>query len=91
MSAAPFWFVYMLECSGGRLYTGITPDIAARYAKHCAGRGAAYTRINKPLRVLAAMPCGSRSAAIQSEIALKKLRRPAKLEWAGQWPWQAAQ
>lgn len=81
------WWVYMLECSGGRIYTGIAVDVAARYAKHCSGRGAAFTRINKPLRIIAAMPCADRSSATKSEIALKKLRRPAKLRWAQQWRW----
>lgn len=81
------WFVYMLECSGGLIYTGITPDVALRYDKHCSGRGAAYTRINKPLRILAAMRCDSRSQATRTECSLKKLRRPAKLQWAQQWRW----
>lgn len=83
------WFVYMLECSGERIYTGISPDVTARYALHCSGRGAAFTRINPPLRLMAAMPCGSRSEATKTEIALKKLRRPHKLRWAVQWAWQA--
>ena len=81
------WFVYMLECAEGRIYTGIAVDVAARFEKHCSGRGAAFTRINKPLRVMAAMPCGNRGAATQKEIYLKKLRRPSKLLWAAQWQW----
>ncbi|HWU68867.1 MAG TPA: GIY-YIG nuclease family protein [Stenotrophobium sp.] len=86
--AAPVtWSVYMLECARGRLYTGIAIDVAARFAKHCRGRGAAFTRANTPLRVIAAMPCGDRSAASKTESRLKKLRRPDKLRWAAQWPW----
>jgi len=85
--AARIWFVYMLECSGRRIYTGITPDVRERYAKHQAGRGAAFTRINPPLRVLAAMACASHGLAAQMEAGLKKLARPAKLQWAAQWPW----
>lgn len=84
------WFVYMLECTEARIYTGITTDVEARYAKHCSGRGAAFTRINKPLRILAVMPCGGRSEASKTEAALKKLRRPQKLLWAQQWPWMVA-
>lgn len=86
MSSGP-WFVYLLECRGGLLYTGITPDIAARFAKHRSGRGAAFTRINPPLRVLAGCACGSRSEAARAEAALKRLRRPDKLAWATQWAW----
>lgn len=84
------WSVYMLECAEGQIYTGITTDVATRFVKHCAGRGAAFTRINKPLRIMAAMPCGNRSAATKTEISLKKLRRPDKLLWAAQWSWTQA-
>jgi len=84
----PIWFVYMLECVGGQIYTGITPDVAARFERHCRGRGAAYTRINKPLRILAARACGSRSEATKVEIGLKKLSRVGKLEWVRQQPWR---
>lgn len=79
------WFVYMLECEGGRIYTGVTPDVAARLAKHRTGRGAAFTRINKPLRLLAHKRCGSRSAALKTEYRLKQLPRPEKLVWVERW------
>ncbi len=88
---SPIWFVYMLECAGGQIYTGITPDVAARFDRHCRGCGAAYTRINKPLRILAAMACGSRSEASKTEIRLKKLPRNGKLEWIRQRPWPQVQ
>lgn len=81
------WYVYLLECSGDRLYAGVTPDVDGRFEKHRSGRGAAFTRINPPLRVLAALRCDSRSAALKAEHALKQLRRPAKLAWAAQHPW----
>ena len=88
--AAPqVWFVYMLECAGARIYTGIALDVKARYALHAAGRGAAFTRINPPQRLLAAMACGSRSDATRTEIQLKKLARVDKLRWAAQWPWSS--
>ena len=83
--AAATWYVYMLECTDGRIYTGIALDVAARYALHCSGRGAAFTRINPPRRLLAAMPCAGQGEATRRESALKKLRRPAKLAWAAQW------
>ncbi|MDX2298217.1 MAG: GIY-YIG nuclease family protein, partial [Xanthomonadaceae bacterium] len=43
-STARIWFVYLLECRGGRLYTGITVDVARRFAQHVNGKGARYTR-----------------------------------------------
>ncbi len=76
------WFVYMLECSGAKIYTGITTDVAARFEKHCRGKGAAYTRANKPLRILASKRCNNRSVASILEAQLKKLKRTAKLRWA---------
>jgi putative endonuclease len=86
-TAGSGWFVYMLECNGGRIYTGIAVDVAARYEKHRSGRGAAFTRMHKPRRILAVMACADRSEASKVEAQLKKLERPDKLLWAGQRPW----
>ena len=71
----------MLECAGGRIYTGVSPDVAARFEKHRAGRGGAFTRSFPPIRILAAKRCASRSAALKAEHALKQLDRPRKLAW----------
>lgn len=84
------WFVYMLECAGGRIYTGTTPDVAARFARHCAGRGGAFTRSFPPRRVLAAQRCGSRGAALSVEYALKQLTPAAKRRWAREHAFSAA-
>jgi putative endonuclease len=81
------WFVYMLECAGGRIYTGTTPDVAARFAKHCAGRGGAFTRSFRPVRILAARRCGARGKALQEEHRLKQLEPPEKRRWAARWRW----
>lgn len=86
----PGWYVYMLECSGSRIYTGIAVDVEARFKKHCKGTGAAFTRMHKPLRIVAVMPCADRSEASKAEAQLKKLQRPHKLLWARQWRWVAA-
>jgi len=77
----------MLECAGGRIYTGVSPDVAARFAKHRAGRGGAFTRSYKPRRILAAKRCGARGKAQAAEHRLKQLERPEKLAWAGRWHW----
>ena len=83
------WFVYMLRCRGNRIYTGITPDVAARFAKHRAGTGGAFTRAHPPSRILAAMACGTRSEALKMEYALKQLAPGDKRRWAREWRWQA--
>jgi len=67
------WFVYLLECRGGCVYTGFATDVAARYAAHAAGRGARYTRANPPLRLLAVFACPDRGSASRAEAALKRL------------------
>ncbi len=72
----------MLECRGGRIYTGIAVDVTARFEKHRAGAGAAYTRSYKPLRILAQMRCASRSAALKTEYRLKQLLPREKRRWA---------
>ena len=81
------WYVYMLECAGGRIYTGISPDVDARFVTHCAGKGGAFTRSFPPSRVLAAKPCRGRGSALKQEYALKQLPRPEKERWAAEWPW----
>lgn len=76
------WWVYMIECRGGRIYTGIAKDPDARYRAHLSGRGAAFTRIHPPRRLLATMPCGGRGQALREERALRRLSRVQKIAWA---------
>jgi len=81
MAVARPWSVYLLHCDGGKSYTGISPSPQARFEVHQTGKGAAFTRANRP-RVLAAVVWfESRSAAASMEARLKALARPAKLEW----------
>jgi putative endonuclease len=72
------WFVYVIECCDGSLYTGIAVDVAERFAKHAAGKGGRYTRSHPPLRVLAQWPCTDRSEATRAELAIKRLSPAAK-------------
>jgi putative endonuclease len=77
------WWVYMISCRGGRIYTGTAIDPEARYDAHRAGKGAAFTRANPPVALLRSVPFLSRSEACRAEAALKKLPRDAKIAWAG--------
>ncbi len=72
------WFVYILECRDGSLYTGIAIDVARRFALHAAGKGARYTRAHPPTRVLAIFPYPDRAAASRAEYAIKQLSPGAK-------------
>jgi putative endonuclease len=72
------WFLYLLECSDGSVYTGIATDVAARFDKHMSGTGARYTRSRKPVRVLASFELADRSSASRAEYWVKRLTAPDK-------------
>lgn len=75
------WFLYLLECSGGSYYAGITTDVQARFQAHAAGKGARYTRAHPPLRVLGFREYADRAAASRAEWQLKRQPRGRKLAW----------
>ena len=72
------WVVYILRCGDGTLYTGITNDMEKRFAAHCAGKGAKYTRGRGPLECMYLEKCGDHSAALKREAEIKKLSREEK-------------
>ena len=78
MAARKTWYVYLIECSDGSLYTGITVDLAARRAAHREGRGARAMRMHAPVRMLAAGAHPDRSAASKAEYSIKRLTAAAK-------------
>ena len=86
IAAEQVWWLYLLACTDGRTYAGIALDVKARFRLHAAGKASKFTRSNRPLRILGAQPFASRARAQQAEHALKRLQRPAKLEWALRWP-----
>ena len=67
------WYVYVIECRDGSLYTGIATDVERRYAIHVAGKGARYTRSHPPSRLLARFEHADRAAASKAEYAIKQL------------------
>ncbi len=75
------WFVYLLECEDGSVYTGVALDVEARFIKHALGLGAAYTRSHPPLRVLACRGYTDKGEALRAEYALKQLPRNRKLDF----------
>ena len=72
------WFVYMLRCGDGTLYTGATDDVPRRLAAHRAGKGAKYTRGRGPLELVYQEKVPDKSAALRREIAIKRLTRAEK-------------
>lgn len=67
------WFLYVLECADGSLYTGITVDVARRFETHATGKGAKYTRSRPPLRIAAVVEYPDRASASRAEYAVKRL------------------
>ncbi|RLC66642.1 MAG: hypothetical protein DRI48_04240, partial [Chloroflexi bacterium] len=78
------WFLYVVRCADGTLYTGVTTDLTRRVAEHNAGRGARYTAGRRPVTLLAAWRFPDRGAAQRAEARFRRLPRARKLELAGQ-------
>ncbi len=81
MNSKP-WFLYLIECEDGSIYTGITVDVAARYEAHCQGTGARYTRSHKPRRLLGQEIHPDRSSASKAEYRIKQLTAAEKRLYA---------
>ena len=82
MPESKTWFVYLIECVDGSLYTGIAVDVEARYAVHVAGKGARYTRSHPPVRLLAREAHPDRSSALKAEYRIKRLTPTEKRAYA---------
>jgi predicted GIY-YIG superfamily endonuclease len=77
------WFVYVVRCGDGSLYTGIATDVEARVSVHNHGRGARYTRSRLPVTLVHVERKRSRSTALKRELAIKALGRAEKLALIG--------
>ncbi|CAB1130134.1 GIY-YIG domain-containing protein [Candidatus Hydrogenisulfobacillus filiaventi] len=73
------WYVYLLACGDGSLYTGITTDVRRRLAAHRRGRGARYTRGRGPLVLVWVSPPLRHAEAARQEAIIKRWPRAAKL------------
>jgi putative endonuclease len=75
------WYVYILRCSDGSLYTGVTTDINRRLAEHNSNQtlGASYTRSRRPVFLAYSEKAVNRSAAQKREASIKKMSRKVKL------------
>lgn len=77
------WYVYMLRCGDGSLYTGSTTDVDRRLREHQSGTGARYTHSRPPVALAYVEEAPDRSAAQRREAAIKKLPRAQKLKLIG--------
>jgi len=74
------WSVYIVECSDGTYYTGISNNVEKRIQAHNKGKGAKYTKVRLPVVMLVSWECGSRSDASKEEYRVKKLTKSKKKE-----------
>ena len=73
------YWVYMLRCGDGSLYTGCTNDLSRRLRAHQSGRGAKYTRSRLPVELAYWEAAEDRSAALRREASIKAMTRAEKL------------
>ncbi len=76
----PAWFVYLVQCKDGSLYTGVSTDVKRRVQEHNGSdkKGARYTRARRPVTLRYLENCANRSEACKREAAIKKLTRSQK-------------
>lgn len=75
---SPYW-VYILRCSDGTLYCGITSDRNRRLAQHNRGTASKYTRSRRPVEMVWSEEAEDKSAALKRELEIKALSREEKL------------
>lgn len=72
------WHVYLLECSDGTYYCGITTDLNRRLGQHNRGTAAKYTRSRTPVRLIASAEAEDKSQALRIELFVKKSPKKSK-------------
>lgn len=77
------YYLYILHCSDGSLYTGITTDINKRINVHNSGKGSKYVFSHKPFKLVYKEKLGNRSEASKRECEIKKWSRGEKIERLG--------
>lgn len=75
------WFVYILECSDGSYYTGVTNDLDNRMRAHSEGKGSKCVWNRGFRRLIFAKPCLDKSDACKCEYQIKRLSKNQKLKW----------
>ncbi|PJA32445.1 MAG: hypothetical protein CO187_03925 [Zetaproteobacteria bacterium CG_4_9_14_3_um_filter_53_7] len=72
------WFLYLIRCNNGHLYTGITTDVERRFSEHCSGKGAKFLRGKGPLQLVFQQQAGDQSEALKTEAQVKKMSKAGK-------------
>lgn len=74
------WYVYVLLCDDASLYTGIAVNPVRRLQEHMRGRGAAYTHMHKPVRIVYTEQAATRADALKREHDIKQWSRTQKIQ-----------
>lgn len=74
------WYVYILLCEGGSLYTGISNNPQQRFIDHKNGKGGRYTRLHKPTKIIYLEKLASKSEALKRELQIKGWSREQKIQ-----------
>lgn len=73
------WYIYIVKCRDGSLYTGISNHVEERVKRHNEGKGAAYTRSHRPVVLVWKESAETESAARKREAEIKGWTRTEKL------------
>jgi putative endonuclease len=74
------YYVYILECNDGSLYTGSTNNLERRLKQHNDGKGAKYTKMHRPVKIVYSAEAKDKSSAFKEEYRIKQLKRIDKLK-----------
>lgn len=75
------YYTYVILTENNTLYCGWTDDVQKRFEKHLCGKGAKYTRANKPLKIIYTAEFDSKSEAMKEEYRIKHLSREEKVDF----------
>lgn len=74
------WYVYILQCADGTLYTGITNDLDRRLKAHNAGTASKYTRVRRPVAMVYREEADAKGNALRRESQIKSMSRQQKMD-----------
>lgn len=74
------YYAYLLLIENGSYYCGYTDDVEKRFQKHLSGKGAKYTRANKPLKIAWQMEFDTKSEALKAEYKIKNMTHEQKMK-----------
>ena len=74
------WYVYIIKCADGSLYTGATTDVKRRFKQHKQGKGGSYTASHKVVKLLHQETLKTRGQALKREAEIKSWSRERKIK-----------